>query len=174
MDVQREDVAARRRKRRIMMIGGSVLVVALIGFGLSQLKPPVYKVDESSVWVETVKRGELLREVSGIGTLEPEKNRLITANSMGVVEELIIYPGTKVEEDSVILVMSNPQLVLDAQNAGLDLTAAVANFESLKIRLEGNLLQMESVLTQLVAQYEQAKLQADVNVELFKGYYRVV
>ena len=120
MDIERKDVAARRRKRRIVMIGGAALLIALIGFGLSQLKPPVYKVDESSVWVETVKRGELLREVSGIGTLVPESNRLITASTTGIVEELIIYPGTKVESDSVILVMSNPQLVLDAENARFD------------------------------------------------------
>lgn len=150
------------------MIGGSVLIIGLVVFGLSQLKPPVYKVDESSVWVETVKRGELLREVSGIGTLEPENNRLIYANSTGIVEELIVYPGTDVLADTVILVMSNPQLVLDAQNARLDLTAAEADFESLKISLEGTLLQMESSLTQLEAQYEQAKLQADVNKELFE------
>ena len=167
MDIQREDVAARRRKRRIMMIGGSVLVIALVAFGLSQLQAPVYKVDESSVWVETVKQGELLVEVSGIGTLEPENNRLIYANSSGIVEELIVYPGTDVQADTVILVMSNPELVLDAQNARLDLTAAEADFESLKIRLEGTLLQMESALTQLRAQYEQAKLQADVNQELY-------
>lgn len=168
MDVQRQDVAARKRKRRILLFGGTILLVGLVGFGLSQLKPPVYKVDESSVWVETVKRGELLREVSGIGTLEPERNRLITANSTGIVEELVIYPGTAVEKSSVILVMSNPQLVLDAQNARLDLTAAEADFESLKIQLQGTLLQMESALTQLKAQYEQAKLQADVEEELFK------
>lgn len=167
MDVQRLDVAARRRKRRFVVIGGVVLLIAVIGFGLSQLKPPVYRVDESSVWVETVKRGELLREVSGIGTLVPVRNRLITANSVGIVEELLIYPGTEVKPDSVILVMSNPQLMLDAANAKFDLTAAEADFASLKIQLEGTLLQMESALTQLKAQYEQAKLQADVEKELF-------
>ncbi|MCZ6674807.1 MAG: HlyD family efflux transporter periplasmic adaptor subunit [Verrucomicrobia bacterium] len=168
MDVQRQDVAARRRKRRILFIGGGIALVAIIGFGLSQLKPPVYRVDESSVWVETVKRGELLREVSGIGTLVPENNRLITANSSGIVEELIIYPGTAVEPDSVILVMSNPQLVLDAANARFDLAASEADFAGLKIQLQGTLLQMESALTQLKAQYDQARLQADVDVKLFE------
>lgn len=150
------------------MIGGTVLIIALVGFGLSQLKPPVYKVEESSIWVETVKRGQLLVEVSGIGTLEPESNRLITANSTGIVEELVIYPGTDVEEDTVILVMSNPQLVLDAQNARLDLTAAEADYENLRITLQGSLLQMESNLTQLQAQFETAQLQADVQDELYK------
>lgn len=144
------------------------MIVAVAGFGFSQLKPPVYRVDEGSVWVETVKRGELLREVSGIGTLVPVKNRLITASSVGIVEELLIYPGTEVKPDSVILEMSNPQLVLDAANAQFDLTAAEADFESLKIRLEGTLLQMESALRQLKAQYEQAKLQADVDKELYE------
>ncbi len=168
MDVQREDVAERRRKRRLIMIGSSVAVVAALGFGLSQLKPPVYRVDESSVWVETVKRGELLREVSGIGTLVPESNRLITANSNGVVEELLIYPGTAVDPDSVILVMSNSQLVLDAESARYDLAAAEADFTGFKIQLEGSLLQMEAQLTQLKASFEQAKLQADVNEKLFE------
>ncbi|MGK0236703.1 MAG: HlyD family secretion protein [Candidatus Pelagisphaera sp.] len=168
MDIQREDIEARRKKRRIKMIVGSILIVAAIGFGFSQLKPPVYKVDESSVWVEKVKRGELLREVSGIGTLVPVRNRLITASSVGIVEELLIYPGTEVEPGSVILEMSNPQLVLDAANAKFDQTAAEADFESLKIRLVGTLLQMESALTQLKAQYEQAKLQLDVDSELFE------
>lgn len=148
MDVQRQDVAARKRKRRIQLIGGSILLVGLIGFGLSRLKPTVYKVDEDAVWVETVKRGELLREVSGMGTLVPESNRLITSSTSGIVEELVIYPGTKVEPDSVILVMSNPQLVLDAENARFDLLAAQADFEGLNIQLQGTLLQMESQLTQ--------------------------
>jgi HlyD family secretion protein len=168
MDVQREDVAARRRKRRILTIGGGALLVGLIAFGLSQLKPPVYKVDESSVWVETVKRGELLREVSGIGTLVPERNRLITSSTTGIVEELVVYPGTKVNADTVILLMSNPQLVLDAANSRFDVAASEADFNGLKIQLQGTLLQMESLLTQLIAQYEQAKLQADVEEELFE------
>ena len=168
MDIQREDVEARRKKRRIKMIVGSILIVAVVGFGFSQLKPPVYKVDESSVWVEKVKRGELLREVSGIGTLVPVRNRLITASSGGIVEKLLIYPGTEVEPGSVILEMSNPQLVLDAANAKFDQTAAEADFESLKISLVGTLLQMESALTQLKAQHEQAKLQLDVDNELFE------
>ncbi len=167
MDIQREDVEARRKKRRIKLIGGTVLLAVVIVFGISRIKPAVYRVEESSIWVETVRRGELLREVSGIGTLVPVKNRLITANSVGVVEELLVYPGTEVETDSVILEMSNPQLVLDAANAQFDLTAAEADFESLKIRLEGALLQMESALTQLKAQYEQAKLQSDVERKLF-------
>jgi HlyD family secretion protein len=145
-----------------------VSLVALIAFGLSQLEPPVYKVDESSVWVETVKRGELLREVSGIGTLVPESNRLITSSTTGIVEELVVYPGTKVNADTVILVMSNPQLVLDAANASFDVAAAEADFNGLKIQLQGTLLQMESLLTQLIAQYDQAKLQADVEEELYE------
>ena len=83
-----------------------------------------------------------------MGTLVPESNRLITSSTSGIVEELVIYPGTKVEPDSVILVMSNPQLVLDAENARFDLLAAQADFEGLNIQLQGTLLQMESQLTQ--------------------------
>jgi len=168
MDVQREDVEKRRKRRRIIFIGSLVGVASLIGFGLNQLEAPVYRVDESGVWLETVERGEFLREVSGIGTLVPESNRLITAESSGVVEELLIYPGTEVERDSVIMVMSNPQLALDAENARFDVAASEADFTRLKIQLKGALLQMESQLTQLKASYEQAKLQADVNEKLFE------
>lgn len=167
MDVQREDVDQRRRRRRIIWTGYIVGLVAIIGLGLSQLKPPVYRVDEAEVWVEAVKRGDLLRDVSGIGTLVPESNRLITADSSGVVEELLIYPETEVEPDSVILVMSNPQLLLEAANARFEQMGAEADFERLKIQLEGAILQMEAQLTQLRASYEQAQLQADVNERLF-------
>lgn len=166
MDIQRKDVSARKKKRLIVIMTLCVVAVAVVGFGLGQLEAPVYRVDESSVWVEEVQRGALLREVSGIGTLVPKNTRLITATSGGIVEELIVFPGTKVEPDSVILRMSNPELLLESENARLNLTAAEADFNGLKIQLQGSLLQMEANMTQLKANFEQAKLRSDVNEKL--------
>lgn len=166
MDVQRTGVAARKKMRRVVAITLCVVVVAAIGFGLTRLEAPLHRVEESSVWVEEVKRGILLREVSGIGTLVPRNTRLITATSSGIVEELLVFPGTAVEPDTIILKMSNPELLLDAENALFDLTAAEADYNGLEIQLQGALLQMEANLTRLKADYEQAQLQADVNKKL--------
>src|SRR5206468_7292499 len=110
MDIPRPDVAARKRKRRIITISAITLGVILATVGLSRLKPAVPSVDRSTVWIDTVKRGPMVRQVRGLGTLVPEEIRWIPANTEGRVEKIIVRPGAQVEPGTEILEMSSPEL----------------------------------------------------------------
>src|SRR5437879_13770554 len=103
MDVPRPGVAAKKRKRRIMIIAASVLGLILATVALSHLKPAVPSVDRSTVWIDTVKRGPMVREVRGLGTLVPEEIRWIPANTEGRVETIVVRPGTQAKGGTAIL-----------------------------------------------------------------------
>src|SRR3989440_8011352 len=117
MDVPRTGVAAKKRKRRIMMIAGGVVALIAITYAISRLKPAVPTVDRSTVWVDTVKRGPMVRQVRGLGTLVPEDIRWVPANTEGRVEKIIVRPGAHVEANTVILEMSSAELEQAAHDA---------------------------------------------------------
>ena len=167
MDRPRTDQARRRRKRWII---ASAIVLALIGLTVlvTRLKPAAPTVERSLVWIDTVKRGEMLREVRGIGTLVPEQISWIAARSAGRVDRILLHPGAVVKPDDVILVLSNPDVTQAAADAASQLKAAEADLRSFKVQLDSGLLAAESTAAAAKADYEQAKLRAQVNEELFK------
>src|SRR5207302_614198 len=116
-DVARPDLLTKKRKRRTIAISAAALGVLLTTVALSRLKPAVPSVDRSTVWIDTVKRGPMVRQVRGLGTLVPEEIRWIPANTEGSVEEILIWPGTKVEPTDVILELSSPELEQSAHDA---------------------------------------------------------
>src|SRR5919204_3040756 len=127
MDVQRSPSVARNRKIRRILYGAAVLLgVLVVTFFLSRLKPAAPTVERATVWVDTVKRGPMLRQVRGLGTLVPEEIRWIPATTQGRVERIVVRPGTPVRPDTVILEMSNPELERDALDAEMQLKAAEA------------------------------------------------
>src|SRR6266478_1707255 len=144
MDVPRAGVAAKKRKRRIIIIAGSALGLVLVTIAISRLKPAVPSVDRSTVWIDMVKRGPMVRQVRGLGTLVPEEIRWIPANTEGRVEKIIIWPGTHVEPDSVILELSSPELEQAAHDAELQATAAEAELTTLRATLQRGLLDQEA------------------------------
>jgi HlyD family secretion protein len=169
MDVQRSPSVARNRKIRRILYGAAVLLgVLVVTLGLSRLKPAAPTVDRATVWVDTVKRGSMLRQVRGLGTLVPEEIRWIPATTEGRVERIVVKPGTTVTPDTVILELSNPQLEQEAQDAELQLKAAEAEFANLKVQLRNELLSQQAAAATVQADYSQAKLQAEVNEELAK------
>src|SRR5438067_850950 len=168
MDVPRVGVAAKKRKRRIMMIAGSALGLILATIAISRLKPAVPSIDRSTVWIDTVKRGPMTRQVRGLGTLVPEDIRWIPANTEGRVEKINIWPGTPVESDSVILELSSPELEQAAHDAQSKATAAEADLTSLRATLQRELLDQESKTTVAHAAYEQAKMERQTNDQLSK------
>src|SRR5437588_5023237 len=117
MDVPRKGVAEKKRKRRIIIIAASVLGLILATIAISRLKPAVPSIDRSTVWIDTVKRGPMVRQVRGLGTLVPEDIRWIPANTEGRVEKINIWPGTKVEPGDVILELNSPELEQSAHEA---------------------------------------------------------
>src|SRR5215510_596709 len=111
MDVARPASHARQKKIRRAIYGGlAVLGVGAITLALSRLQPAAPSVERATVWIDTVKRGPMVREVHGLGTLVPEDIRWIPATTTGRVERIVIRPGTIVKKDTVILELSNPQL----------------------------------------------------------------
>ncbi|MDE3153650.1 MAG: HlyD family efflux transporter periplasmic adaptor subunit [Acidobacteriota bacterium] len=169
MDIARPASVARKKKmRRIFYSAGVLVAVALITLGLSRLKPAAPSVDRATVWIDTVKRGSMLREVRGLGTLVPEDIRWIPATTDAQVEQILIYPGTPVKATSVILLLSNPQLQQQAEDAKLQLRAAEADLASLKVKLANDTLAQRSTVAQVQSDYTQAAMQAKVNEELSK------
>src|SRR5256884_5554368 len=169
MDVPRTGVAAKKRKRRIMMIAGSALGLILATIAISRLKPAVPSIDRSTVWIDTVKRGPMTRQVRGLGTLVPEDIRWIPANTEGRVEKINIWPGTPVEPDSVILEMSSPELEQAAHDAELKATGAEAELTTLRATLQRELLDQEATTAKTKSDYEQAKMERETNDQLAKN-----
>jgi HlyD family secretion protein len=169
MDIARPaSVVEEKKKRQRLIVGGAIGVVVLITLGLSQLEPAAPSVERATVWTDTVKRGEMLREVRGLGTLVPEDIRWIPAQSDGRVEKIVIQPGTPVHAGSVILELSNPELELQAQQALSELRAAEARYVELKVRLESQRLDQEAAAARIQAEYSQAKMRADADAQLAK------
>lgn len=168
MDIPRPNAAKEKRKKRI--IYGIVAAVVLIGItvALSRLKPAAPTVERNLVWIDTVKRGPMVRQVRGLGTLVPEEIRWIAARTQGRVDKIILRPGATVEPGSLILQLTNPDVESSAANANSQLRAAEAQLTNLRVQLQSQLLASESSTANARATYEQARLTAEVNDELFK------
>jgi HlyD family secretion protein len=169
MDVPRPNAAAKKRKRRIIIISAIVLGVVLATIALSRLKPAVPGVDRSTVWIDTVKRGPMVRQVRGLGTLVPEDIRWIPAKNEGSVEKIIVRPGAQVKADTVILELSSPELEQAAHDAELQAKAAEAELTSLKATLQREVLDQESTTARVHSEYEQAKMERQTDDQLNKN-----
>ena len=166
MDIARPSQAAAKRRRRILMGAGGLAAVLLITLGLSRLKPAAPSVERATVWIDTVKQGEMLRNVRGLGTLVPEEIRWIAAQTEGRVERRVLLPGAVVTPDSVILELSNPELELLASDADQALRAAQASYIELKVRLESQYMDQTAVAARVKAEYHQARMRADADKQL--------
>lgn len=168
MDIPRPSQAKAKLRKRI--VASCLAVAALVGITvvMARLKPAVPTVDRSLVWIDTVKRGPMVRQVHGPGTLVPVDIRWIAARTQGRVERIVLLPGATVEPDSVILVLSNPDVTQAAIDTASQLKAGEAEFANLKVQVESEVLQSESDAANAKAAYEQARLKAEVNAQLFK------
>lgn len=168
MDIPRPNQAKAKRKKRIYTIGGLALFLLVAGVLVARMKPAAPNVDRNLVWIDTVKRGEMLREVRGLGTLVPEEIRWIAARTQGRVDQIVLRPGAVVKPDSVILVLTNPAVQQAAADAASQLKAADAELTNLKVQLQRGVLDQESAAAAAKAEFEQDKLKAEVNTQLFK------
>lgn len=169
VDIQRSPSVARKKKIKRAIYGAAALAaIVLITLAVSRLKPAAPSVDRATVWVDTVKRGSMVRQVRGSGTLVPEVTRWIPASTQGQVEEIVLRPGAQVKRDSVILVLSNPTLEQAVLAARLDLQGAKAQYDNQKATLTSQVLAQDSVVAQTEAAYKQAQLQYEADAELAK------
>ncbi len=170
LDIPRDESVRRaRRRRQALQAGGAVVVAVVVTVGLSRLKPAPPSVDRATVLMGTVKRGEMLRQVRGLGQLVPEEIRWIPATTEGRVERRLAVQGTEVTADTVLLELSNPQLEQEAVNAELDLKVAEAAYTNLRVQLESQLMTQKADAARVAADYRQAKLQAEADQELSKS-----
>jgi HlyD family secretion protein len=169
MDVARPQSVARNRKIKRILAAVLVLIAAAgVTLGLSRMRPAAPSVDRATVWIDTVKRGEMLRQVRGIGTLVPEEVRWIPATSDGVIEERRVRAGDVVRPDTILLVMTNPDVQQRSTDAELQLKGAEADLASLRATLQNDLLNQEATEVNTEAEYNKAKLDYDANLELAK------
>jgi len=166
MDIPRKTSTFNRQVRRAIYAVIALSALALITLGLSRLEPAAPSVDRSTVFVDKVQRGEMLRQVRGAGTLVPEVIRWIPAISDGTVEEIRTLPGTEVQRGTVLLVLSNPELELQAQDAASELRAAEAEYINLKVQLQSQQLTQEAAAAAVDSEYRQAKIQSEADAEL--------
>jgi HlyD family secretion protein len=164
LDIARPSQARQKRIRRIAYGSAAVVAILLITLGLSRLKPAAPTVE--GAWIDTVKRGEMLRNVRGLGTLVPDEIRWIPAVTEGRVERRVIEPGAEVTPDSVILELSNPDVELAALEAESQLRAAEAQLTETKVRLETQRLDQLANAARIHADYQQAKMRAETDGEL--------
>ena len=167
MDVAREGVAENRRRRRLVFgaLAGA-LFVALALFAL-RLQPAAPSVDRETVFIDTVRRGEMLLTVRGPGTLVPVEVRRIAAGSSGRVARVHALPGVRVESDTVILTLENQNLAQELTGAELELAAAEANLDDRRVQLRRQVLNQRSLLASVDAEARQAALDAEADAEIY-------
>jgi HlyD family secretion protein len=172
MDIVRdESVKRKKRQKQAIMIVAAVAAVLGATLGVSRMKPALQAVDMNTVWPDTVKRGSMLRQVHGLGSVVPipEDIRVIPAETDVHVERILVLPGgAPMKPDTVIMELSNPQVEQEALNADLELKSAEAEYHNTKAKIDSDLLSLRSAAATVEADYLNAKREADQNRELKK------
>lgn len=169
MDIKRPGKSKlKKRIRTVVLVVVGLAAIAGITFGLTKLKPAAPTLDRSTAVIDTVKRGQMVREVRGIGTLVPQLTRWVPAPADGRVEKILIQAGVEVGADTVIVELSNPQMEQQAMDAEFAVKAAQADEENLRVRLESDGMTQQSAIATIHSEYSQAKLQLDTDEVLAK------
>jgi HlyD family secretion protein len=161
MDIPRPENKRRKRIRQLIAGVGALALIALATVGLARLEPAAPSVARASVWVDTVREGEMLRQVRGPGTLVPREIRWIAAQTDGRVERIVVRPGAVVDPDTVLLELSNPDLMQQTEEARYALEAAKADFTETELNLRSQQLDQRASHAMARAEYESARLQAE-------------
>ncbi|MBV9624832.1 MAG: HlyD family efflux transporter periplasmic adaptor subunit [Acidobacteria bacterium] len=169
MDIARPEFKRHKRRRQILWATIGLALLGAVTIGVSRLKPAAPEVERSTVWTDTVKRGPMLRQVRGLGSLIPsqEFTRQIPAETEATVVRILKLPGSQAKADTILLQMSNPQVEQGAIDARLQLKAAEAEYQSLRVTLESNLMNQKAGAATVNSDYTQAKLQADTDKALY-------
>jgi HlyD family secretion protein len=171
MDIQRPASVAKAKKRKQITFGvAGVVVIALVSVFLARLQPAAPTVERATVWVDTVKRGPMVRQVRGLGTLVPvdEARRWVPASTQGRVERIVLRPGVQVTPDTVVLELSDPNVQQALTDAEQQLRAAEADFASLKARLDAETLNQRAQAAIVRADHDIAQNDRKMNEALAK------
>ena len=168
MDVARPDIARKKRRRRILLSCVALLLLAAVTIGLSRLQPAAPTVERSAIWTDTVKRGEMLRQVRGNGTLVPEQIQFVQSETDGRVERILVKPGAQVTADTVLMELSNAELKQAAFEAEYQVKAGEAQLTKLKVQLASEQLAQKAAVATLKYECEQASFVAEADETLAK------
>ena len=169
MDIARPELKRQKRRRQIIWSVAALVVLVGVTVGISRLKPAAPTVDRSTIWTDTVKRGSMLRQVRGLGSLIPshEDVRQIPAETEATVIRIDKLPGSQVTADTVLVEMVNPQLEQEALDAQLQVKAAEAEYQSLKVKLQSDLMDQRAGAATVNADYNEAQRQAQTDKSLY-------
>ena len=169
MDISRPDLKAKKRKRQVITIAIGVVVLAAVTFLVMRLKPAAPSVDRSTVWTDTVKRGPMIRQVRGLGTLVPREDaiRQIPAQTEATVVKILTLPGSEVKPDTALLELADPQATQQALDAELSLKSARADLSNVQVKVQSDLMAQKSAAATVNADYNQAQRQAKIDKTLF-------
>ena len=169
MDISRPDLKVKKRRRQAWMIGAGIVVLAAVTFLVMRLKPAAPSVDRSIVWTDTVKRGPMVVQVRGLGTLVPREDaiRQIPAQTEATVVRIRTLPGTIVTPDTVLLELSDPTLSQGAIDAELSLKEAQADLNNIQVKVQSDLMAQKSAAATVNADYSQAQRQAKTDKALY-------
>src|ERR1700687_1506851 len=169
MDIARPDIKRQKRRRQIVGLVIGVALLGIVTIGVARLKPAAPEVERSTVWTDTVKRGPMLRQVRGLGSMMPSQGctHQIPAATKATVGRIRMLPGSQVKADSILLEMSNPQVEQAALDARLQLKAAEAEYQSLRVKLQSDLMNQKAGAATVTADYSQAKLKSETDKALY-------
>jgi HlyD family secretion protein len=166
MDILRPDNSRAKKIKRIVYAVLAILLTGGVTIGVSRLRPAPPTVDRATVWTDEVKRGSMLLEVHGLGTLIPEDIRWIPAQTNSTVQRIVLRPGAIVHPNSTILELNDPQLQRDLLDAQYLLKGAQADYANLKVQVNSQLMNQKSTEASVRSDYEQAKIQHEVDDKL--------
>ncbi|GAB3025395.1 HlyD family efflux transporter periplasmic adaptor subunit [Oleiagrimonas citrea] len=168
MDIANPKLKQRKKRKRLLLIGGGVLALAVVISAAAWMGPALPSADRSSLWIGTVKRGDMLREVRATGTLVPRHKRWISAVTAAQVDSIRVWPGAKVKPDTVLMKLSNPEVADALRNAQAQVAAAEADVASKRAQLQSQLLDERSELAKAQSDYASAKVKADADAKAEK------
>jgi HlyD family secretion protein len=168
MDVARPDIARRKKRRRVLLSVTAAVALIALTVGLSRLQPAAPSVERGGIWTDTVKRGEMLRQVRGNGTLVPEQIQFVQSETDGRVERILVKPGAEVTADTILMELSNAELRQAAFEAEYQIKIGEAQLARLKVQLESDKLTQKAAVATLRSEAEQARLVAEADDNLSK------
>jgi RND family efflux transporter MFP subunit len=170
MDIARPEFKQQKRRRQIVWGAAGLVVLVALTVGVARLKPAAPTVERATIWTDTVKRGSMLRQVRGLGSLVPshEDVRQIPAETEATVIRIVKLPGSQVEADTILVEMTNPELEQEALDAELQVKAAQAEYASLKVKLDSDLMTQRAGAATVTTDYNEAQRKAKTDDALYK------
>ena len=169
MDIARPEFKERKRRRQIATAAVVIVVVAALTVVVYRLRPAAPTVERGTVWTDSVKRGSMLRQVRGIGSLVPSQESVlqIPAETEATIIRILMLPGSLVKADSVLVEMSDPQVEQAAVDAHLQWKAAEAEYQSQRMKLESDLMNQKAGAATVKADYNTTQLQSQTDKALY-------